>query len=149
MAQRKKNGKETPGTQAFAALQRIVNKVSDEVYSALTPQKLTVSQFRILEALHKQGPLFQVELARQILKTTGNLTMVIDNLERGGLVERVRGKEDRRYYQIILTPDGNKLIKKLYPAHVRRIDKVMGKLTGPELEKLASICEKLEGADKN
>ena len=34
--------------------------------------------------------------------------MVVDNLERDGYVRRIRSKEDRRYYQIQITEEGQK-----------------------------------------
>lgn len=144
MTQRQKTIKETLSVKTFAALQRGLNDVSDEIYHSLIPHRLSVSQFRVLEALHKHGPLFQVDLARHILKTAGNITTVIDNLEKLGLVERIRGKRDRRYFQIVLTIDGAKLIKKMYPVHIKRVEKVLGKLSDVEQAELARICAKLE-----
>lgn len=144
MTKRKSSVKESPGLQALAALRRTSSKISSEVYSPLSPQ-LTTSQFGILEAIYKNGPLHQVDLARQILKTPGNMTIVIDNLEKLGLVERVRGKRDRRFLQIVLTPQGSRLIKKLYPAHIQQADKIMGRLTDEERDELVRLCLKLEG----
>ena len=144
MTKRKNSVKESPGLQAFAMLHRTSIKISNEVYSHLSP-RLTTSQFGILEAIYKNGPLHQVELAPHILKTTGNITTVVDNLEKLGLVERVRGQRDRRFFQIVLTPKGSMLIKKLYPAHNQQADRVMGRLSDEERDELVRICLKLEG----
>jgi hypothetical protein len=60
MAQRKKSAKkETPSIQAFSALQRTLNKVSGDIFSTLHANNLTVSQFGVLEALNKHGPMCQ------------------------------------------------------------------------------------------
>ena len=67
---------------------------------------LTISQFGVLEALHHKGPLCQRDIAVKILKSTGNITLVIDNLEKQGLVTRERTSEDRRYLTIRLTGQG-------------------------------------------
>jgi MarR family 2-MHQ and catechol resistance regulon transcriptional repressor len=77
------------------------------------------------------------------------MTIVIDNLEKLGFVERVRGKRDRRFFQIVLTPQGSKFIKKLYPAHIQQIDNVMGRLTDEERDELVWLCLKLEGENDN
>ena len=45
---------------------------------------LSTSQFAVLDALLHLGPLCQKDLGEKILKTSGNMTMVIDNLEKGG-----------------------------------------------------------------
>jgi MarR family 2-MHQ and catechol resistance regulon transcriptional repressor len=81
------------------------------------------------------------------MKTTGNITTVIDNLEKRELVERIRGKKDRRYFDIVLTESGASLIKKFYPTHVRQVEKVMGRLTDVERAELVRICVKLEQAE--
>jgi MarR family 2-MHQ and catechol resistance regulon transcriptional repressor len=87
--------------------------------------------------------MYQIALARHIGKTTGNLTTVIDNLEKRGLVRRVREQRDRRYYKVEPTPEGRKLIRKAYPAHVRQVERVMGKLTAGEQDMLSTLCTRL------
>ena len=60
----------------------------------LSDHNLTISQFGVLEALYHLGPLSQRQLADKILRSSGNLTMVIDNLERDGLVRRDADPEE-------------------------------------------------------
>ena len=67
---------------------------------------LTESQFGVLEALLHLGPLHQRELAEKILRTNGNVTLVVDHLEKRGLVRRERGSADRRYIKVHLTDAG-------------------------------------------
>lgn len=144
MKQQKRSKKESLALLSFSALLRSANIISNEVHKNLGTNNLTVSQFGILEALHKIGPMYQRDLAAQILKTTGNITTVIDNLEKRELVQRIREMKDRRYFQIVLTPEGAKLIRRIYPAHVKRVDQVMDKLTKDEQEELKQLCEKLQ-----
>lgn len=144
MKQQKKTKKETLEMTSFSALQRSASIVSGEVHKILGPQNLTVSQFGVLEALYVYGPMYQRDLAEQILKTTGNITTVIDNLEKHELVQRVREVKDRRYFQVVLTPEGEKLIRKIFPSHVKRVQQVMDLLTPEEQETLKVLCQKLE-----
>lgn len=144
MKQQKRSKKDSLALLSFSALLRSANIISSEVHKNLGANNLTVSQFGILEALHKIGPMYQRDLAVQILKTTGNITTVIDNLEKRELVQRIREMKDRRYFQVVLTPEGAKLIKRIYPTHVKRVDQVMDKLTKAEQEELKQLCEKLE-----
>ena len=129
---------------AFTGLLRSANIISHQVHKTLAPHNLTVSQFGVLEALHRKGPMYQRDLAEQILKTTGNITTVIDNLEKRKLVKRIREVKDRRYFQVVMTPEGEQLIKKIYPTHVKRVDTIMGKLDQDEQEELQEICKKLD-----
>lgn len=146
MRKGKKVVKASSNSLAFDAIQLALMKMADEVYSQL-PSPLTVSQFGVLEAIHKKGPLYQVEIARHICKTTGNMTTVIDNLEKRGLAVRERGKEDRRYFRILLTPEGSRFIKKVLPTYEKQVEKVLGRLTQEERDDLVRLCRKLENSD--
>lgn len=104
---------------------------------------LTVSQFGALEALHHLGPLCQSELGEKILKSSGNITMVVDNLEKRGLVRRERGDADRRYVTVHLTVEGSRLIGGIFPKHVKAMAFEMAVLTPAEQEELGRLCKKL------
>ena len=69
--------------------------------------------------------------------------MVIDNLEKRGLVSRVRSKNDRRYSNIELTKMGDELIRRMFPRHVKAIVDEFSVLTGQEQEILRNLCRKL------
>jgi len=135
--------KETRALNAFIKLIRAAQSVSGRVEANLSEIGLSVSQFGVLEALYHLGPLFQKDLASKILKSTGNITMVVDNLEKRGLVERVRDEKDRRHYSVRITEQGADMIKSFFPGHVARIVGEMGFLTGSEQEELGRLCKKV------
>src|SRR5512145_671847 len=120
---------ETRALNAFIKLVRAASSVSSRVEAHLGELELTVSQFGVLEALHHLGPLFQKDLAAKILKTTGNITMVVDNLEKQGLVERTRDEQDRRHFLVHITPKGSRLMQSFFPGHAVRITQEMSVLT--------------------
>lgn len=133
---------------AFIKLQRAANSVSARTRSGLEAAGLTESQFGILDALYHLGAMPQRDLSTKILKTGGNITMVVDNLEKSGLVQRRRDCPDRRLISVHLTPAGRRLIKKLMPSHAGRIAGVMGALSPRELDTLGALCKKLGLGDK-
>jgi MarR family 2-MHQ and catechol resistance regulon transcriptional repressor len=147
MVKKKRTVKDSLAVTTYSRLSKTANIISTEVHKPLAKHKLTVSQFGVLEALYKLGPMYQRDLAREIVKTTGNITTVIDNLEKNDLVRRERETKDRRYFMVVLTTKGEKLIKKIYPAHAKQIELIMQRLTPVEQEKLLNICEKLEAAE--
>lgn len=128
---------------AFVKLVRAAESVTARVHRHLIDAGLTVSQFGALEALFHVGPLSQAEIAKKVLKSTGNITMVIDNLERRGLVKRERQKDDRRYYIVQLTDEGRKLIKSIFPHHAAKIMEEMRVLNSAEQATLGNLCRKL------
>ena len=128
---------------AFVKLSRAVNALSHRLAPGLAAAGLTESQLGVLEALLHVGPLHQCDLAERILKSSGNLTMVIGNLERRRLVRRARSATDRRFIEIRLTPEGARLIGRVFPAHAERLAELMGVLTEAEQRTLARLCRKL------
>ena len=105
--------------------------------------KLTLSQLGVLEALLHLGPLCQSELGKKLLKSSGNITMVVDNLEFWGLVERQSQANDRRYKKVLLTKQGREVIEGFFPRHVSHIVEEMSALTIEEMSQLENICRKL------
>ena len=127
----------------FIKLTRATDLFLSRLFEHGTLENLTPSQFGVLEALYHLGPLCQGELSQKLLKSTGNMTMVVDNLEKHGLVRRTRSREDRRMVSIQLTPQGQELIERVFPQHVQAILKEMSVLTPEEQAELSRLCRKL------
>jgi len=127
---------------AFIKLERAAESVSARVHAVL-PETLTVTQFGVLEALHHIGPLCQSELAEKLLKSGGNLTLVVDNLEKAGHVLRERDPADRRYVVVRLTEKGQAFIATLFPKVVANVTREMAALSSTELSDLGRLCKKI------
>lgn len=131
--------KETVALDTFIKLVRASESVSARLAVIMAERGLTISQFGALEALYHLGPLCQRELGEKILKSGGNITMVVDNLERNGHVKRARDKKDRRYFRVRLTAKGRRLIAKAFPDVLGRIVKEVGVLTQKEQKEFAGF----------
>ncbi len=134
---------EVRALSAYVKLVRASDSLTSRIHRHLAATGLTISQFGVLEALYHLGPLSQAEIAKKVLKSTGNITMVIDNLEKRGLVKRERDKEDRRYYAVQMTAEGKKLIRRIFPRHAARIVEEMSVLSRVEQDSLGNLCRKL------
>ena len=134
---------EVRAMNTYIKLMRASESVSSRLGRRVTSYGLTMSQFGALEALYHLGPLHQHELGEKILRSSGNITLVVDNLERQKLAERRRDTEDRRFVTVHLTPKGRKLIGDIFPSHVSAIEGEMGALTAQEQEDLGRLCRKL------
>ena len=129
---------------AFIKLNRSVNAVQGRLLPTLQKDfGLTESQFAIIEALYHLGPLPQGELCRKILRSGSNVTTVVDNLERDGLVRRERDASDRRIQIVHLTGQGRELLDRALPIHVQRVRALMEVLDPDELRELGRLCKKL------
>lgn len=127
----------------YTKLMRAAESVTGRVNRFMAEFDLTISQFGVLEALHHKGPLCQRDIAAKILKSTGNITLVIDNLEKRTLVRRVRDTGDRRYLTIHLTDEGETLIAQAFPKVEAAIVAEMSTLAESEQELLGRLCKKL------
>jgi MarR family 2-MHQ and catechol resistance regulon transcriptional repressor len=139
--------KEIRALDAYIKLMKAAKSATSRIHRHLKPWNLTTGQLAILDALYHIGPLMQRELAEKVLVTSGNVTMVVDNLEKRSLVKRVRRTEDRRFVAVHLTKKGARLFEEMFPGHVERIVTEMGVLTGPEQEELGRLCRKLGSED--
>lgn len=137
--------RERRALSAYVKLLRASESVHSEAVRPLAEHGLTPSQFAVLEALSHVGPMCLSELAEKILKTSGNLTMVVDNLERRGLAKREQGTRDRRFVSVKITDKGKELIDGIFPAHAELIAELMSRLTAEEQDKLGELCRKLGG----
>src|ERR1700723_2029925 len=128
---------------AYINLIRASDSIASKCSAQLGESGLTVGQFAVPPALHHLGPMCQHTLAKKLLRSGGNITVVVDNLEKRGWVRRERQKDDRRMVQIHLTPKGARLIAKVFPEHAAAITQIMKELTQQEQEELRRIAGKL------
>ncbi len=134
---------EVRALNAYIKLLRAAESLNARMSQKVAIHHLTLSQFGVLEVLYHLGPLPQCRLGEKLLKSSGNITMVVDNLEKLNLVERRRDSDDRRVVTVHLTAAGRQLIERIFPEHVALIVEEMGVLDEPEQEVLARLCRKV------
>jgi MarR family 2-MHQ and catechol resistance regulon transcriptional repressor len=127
----------------FIRLTRCVEAFNDRIEHVMIEAGLTTGQLATLEMLLHLGPQTQREIGKKMLRSSGNITMVIDNLERAGLVRRERSEEDRRVIMVHLTDKGRRTISTVFPKHAQAITEAMSVLTPAEIDQLGVLCKKL------
>jgi MarR family 2-MHQ and catechol resistance regulon transcriptional repressor len=133
--------------RAYVKLMRAQRGVVARLEPALAACALTLTQLGVLEAVLHLGPLPHRELGRKLLTSPGNLTDVVDKLEKRGLVTRVRAEQDRRQVRVELTEAGRALIEEIFPRHAADIAHAMAGLSPAELETLGHLLRKLGTSD--
>lgn len=128
-------------------------RASDSVFKKIKPSmvvnNLTTTQFAVLEVLLHLGPISQKTIGQKLLRSSGNVVKVIDNLERDGLVLREQNKSDRRAYLIVLTKKGKRLINTIFPNHVDSIIEAFSILNKEEQTELSRLCKKIGLMESN
>ncbi len=104
---------------------------------------LTQPQFGVVEILGHLGPVTIGEISRKMLVTGGCVTVILDNLEKEGLVERMRSTEDRRVIKVQLTAKGRNLFREIFTQHARRVSQLASVLTEDEQTQLSGLLRKL------
>ncbi|HLX12696.1 MAG TPA: MarR family transcriptional regulator [Bacteroidota bacterium] len=104
---------------------------------------LTEPQFGVLECLGHLGPMTLGDISKKQLVSGGNITCVVDNLEREGLVERRRSTEDRRTVVAQLTAKGQKMFNEIFPKHACFVGEIASVLSVEEQKTLCELLKKL------
>jgi MarR family transcriptional regulator, 2-MHQ and catechol-resistance regulon repressor len=134
---------EVRALDAFIKLTRATSSVGARLAQRVADAGLTATQLGVLEALLHLGPLRQRVLGEKLLMSGGNITTVVDNLERRRLVRRERHDDDRRNVTVHLTAEGRRLIAGYFPAHAAAIAEELSVLSAAEQEELARLAKKL------
>lgn len=135
--------KEVLALDAYIKLTRAANGMLNHIANSSVLGSLTLSQFGVLETLLHLGPLSQSAICGKLLKSGGNITLVIDNLEKNGLVQRQPDPRDRRISIVSLTPAGEALIREIFPQVAHLIMEEFEPLSAEEQANLGRLCKKL------
>lgn len=133
--------------KTYTQMMRAVDAVTKQMHRHLGDTGLTLSQFGVLEVLYHKGRLCQRDISQKILKTSGNITMVIDNLEKRELVLREKDSADRRRMVVKLTKKGLDLIQALFPVHAAVAAETFSALESNELATLGKLLKKIGKAN--
>lgn len=113
-------------------------------YQTIKESGLTPTQFGVLEALYSKGDLRIHELIEKILTTSGNITVVIKNLEKDGFIHRKVDPKDKRSCIISLTDKGKQCMEVVLPNHFNNIKEIFKVLSDEEKIMLRTILKKFK-----
>ncbi|RSX58745.1 MarR family winged helix-turn-helix transcriptional regulator [Bifidobacterium samirii] len=126
---------------AFRRADRAIQRHEGDVVHA---HGLTPAQFGALDALRRRGPLSVGGIIEETLATSGNMTVVIRNMERDGYIRRETDPEDRRSTVISLTDDGRRIIDETMAEHRRHLGDLFAVFSADEQRELIRLLERCE-----
>ncbi len=127
----------------WTALARCYGTMHKALAARVGEYELTTAQFGVLEALYHLGPLTLGELADKLLVTGGNVTYVMDRLQKDGLVTRRRCSQDRRMVWADLTAEGRSLIEEVFPGHASFIEEMVSVIPPEDQQELRRLLKRL------
>jgi DNA-binding MarR family transcriptional regulator len=102
---------------------------------------LSPARFDVINHAGLNEGATQQELADALLVTKGNVTQLLDSLERDGLIRREKCGRIKRVY---LTDTGRAVRERAMTSHVALISAAMDALDPGEQQQLVNLLRKLE-----
>jgi DNA-binding MarR family transcriptional regulator len=108
---------------------------------------VTLPQLMLLHLARRNGPYRLTELAAKIEVKPSAVTVMVDRLEKRGLVRRVHDPGDRRAMLVEVTAEGEETLRMAEELRRRLLGRFMERLDPAEVRLLADLLGRLAGAE--
>jgi MarR family 2-MHQ and catechol resistance regulon transcriptional repressor len=132
--------------QTWIQILRAFQKIRAKELKYINASGLSMNQFEVLEVLYHRGDLNIGAITKLIESTPGNVTVVVKNLVRDGLIETLPSPEDSRVRIVSITEKGKELIGGMFPQHASNLQSYFDVLSDEELIALYDLLRKLQKA---
>jgi len=122
---------------------RLNNLMTPQAEALFAEEDLTFSHWIALMSLRDGISSTCADLSRHMNYDSGAITRLVDQLEKRGLVERLRSKSDRRVVNLSLTAAGRALAKSLSARVVEFWNDMLEDFTREEATQLISLLSRL------
>ncbi len=105
----------------------------------------TQQQWAVLDILNEAGPngIPLSELGRDLDVTKGNITGLIDRMERDGLAKRKDDPKDRRVIRAIITAKGKKVLRDIQPVKDQWSNRMFDGFSAKDKKDLTNLLNRL------
>jgi DNA-binding MarR family transcriptional regulator len=134
---------DNPRFRNWIAVVRAEKAIVRELARVLEPFGLKIAQLDVLMNLHRHPGMSQHDLARKLLVGRSNITMLLPQLERQGLLQREGDTKDKRIMRLALTERGEALLMKALEAYTGLIDRVMAQSTPAECDQMGAVMARI------
>jgi DNA-binding MarR family transcriptional regulator len=118
---------------------RLASRIQSTVAEQLRAIDLSVPQCDVLTTLTEAEGISQQELAQRLYVTKGNISGLLDRLERAGLVERRSTAADRRQYSVYLTASGRAAAERAIALQHALIAATLGRLPAEKIAEFETL----------
>ena len=134
---------DNPRFRNWVAVGRACQLVQQTLTRALKPLDIKPPHLDILVNLMRTEGISQQDLARKLLVGRSNMTMLLPQLEKRGLIKRCSDGSDKRVLRLFLTGDGQTLARKAIAIQAAIIDDIMSLSTAEECEIVGDSMRKV------
>lgn len=118
-------------------------KISQVLNHYFVPHEVTSEQWSVLARLCEEDGISQKELASRVSKDQTNVTRILDQLQRKGLIVRKVNPEDRRSFLPSVTAEGKRVYEKIAPLEEQVIEMATEGLNAQELTMLKELLRRI------
>lgn len=123
---------------------RVLHGIYNRLQRVLVQAGVTAPQFEVISLLVRMNDSKLKEIGKRLLITGGNVTGIMDRLEKIGLVLRVRDTDDRRIIKAKLTQKGLETFYNADALYKMELKEVFGALNKQEKRILAGLLRRTE-----
>jgi len=134
---------DNPRFRNWVAVLRAEKAVVRLLSRELAPLGLKIAQLDLLMNVHRHPGASQQELARRLLVGRSNITMLLPQLERDGLVVREPDPEDKRAFRLSMTKKGEELLQRALQVYTGIIDRVMAQSSAAECDQMGELMRRI------
>ena len=142
---RQVSGADAKPVETFLMMLRILADAQAAMEAYLARHGMSHGRLTLMAVLNRtsETPVSPSHLSEQCGVSRATITGLIDGLERDKLVQRDPHQGDRRKMQVRLTAEGTRYLDSILPQYYRRITRLMGHLTPPDIAILEEILAKI------
>ncbi|WP_106766134.1 MarR family winged helix-turn-helix transcriptional regulator [Paenibacillus faecalis] len=127
----------------FVVLSRAYDSVMAHSNRSIQSHGLNSTEFGVLDVLYHKGPQPLQKIGEKVLISSGNITYVVDKLQKKNLLVRRASAEDRRVIYAELTKEGKEMFERIFPIHKEKIACAVSGLTDEEKIQASVLLRKL------
>lgn len=119
-------------------------KCEEDVFAKLD---LPFQQFNVMGALqYLSAPVTPTNVANRLDRNPNSITLLLDQLEEDGLIERVRDLKDRRKLRLVTTAKGKEKYKKVFEATQNLPQELLSGFSPEELNTFMTLLKRIREA---
>jgi DNA-binding MarR family transcriptional regulator len=127
-------------------ISRLFSNCHEKELRHVSKYGVSIVEFRCLRALYDRNGITVNALAREMSLTSSRVTRIIDGLVRKKLVTREIGTNDRRIYNLHLTPRGKSLSLEMIEDYRNIHEQILNKIPASQRAQMIENLKRLNGA---
>lgn len=135
---------DNPRFKNWIALVRAEKAVVRALTKALAPLDLKIGQLDILMNIYRHPGMSQHDVARRLLVGRSNITMLLPQMEKQGILRREGDARDKRVMRLYLTEAGERLLMEALKVYSTLIERVMAQSTAADCDRMGEQMRRIE-----